>query len=167
MSAPLATTVAEIEQHVAAAGWDRPPLLFALVSASGLRAQDAELADRLGLAEDDDGSLTPVEQEELPAGELDEVLAQIGWPDAVVGCALAQEIVLLPPEAEAGLTDAEVAARAAGHPDRREARLVVGVLADGATAAVLRLRGDGEEDLLTGPDLAPNLARALLDTFAD
>ncbi|MGN6608945.1 MAG: PPA1309 family protein [Jatrophihabitans sp.] len=167
MSATLATAVAEIEQHVAAGGWDRPPMLYALVSAAALRAEDPGLADRLGLADVAGGVLTPIEQEELPAGELDEVLAQLAWPDAVEGCALAQEIVLLPPSAEAGLSDAEVAARAAGHPDRREARLVVGVLADGTTAAVLRLRGDGEDDLLTGPDLAPNLARALLDTFAD
>ena len=48
------------------------------------------------------------------------------------------------------------------------ARLVVGVLREGGTAAVLRLRGaDGSPDgeLLTGPDLAPNLADALLATL--
>jgi hypothetical protein len=44
---------------------------------------------------------------------------------------------------------------------------VVSVLRDGPSAAVLRLRGTSDADLLTGPDLAPNLARALLATFSE
>jgi len=47
--------------------------------------------------------------------------------------------------------------------------LVVGVLRDGTSAALLRMRPtDGEDDdLLSAPDLAPNLVDALLATFAE
>lgn len=153
----LEAATAEIEAHVAAAGWDRPPTLFALVS--------PDLAGAEG------GGLTPVEQEALPDGPLDEALAQIGWPPAVAGCALSQEIVILPTSAEAELPeDGDDLAAVANHPERREARLVVAVLRDQGQAAMLRLRGrDGEPDgeLLTGSDLAPNLAEALLATLDD
>jgi hypothetical protein len=86
------------------------------------------------------------------------------WPDAVTGCALAQEIVVLPPEAEASLPSGpdDLRQAAAEHPDRQEARLVAAVLRDGTSVCVLRLR-DG--DLVESPDLAPNLIRALLGTF--
>jgi hypothetical protein len=165
----LEPALAEIEAHVAAAGWDRPPALFALVPAGRFLADDPETGQRLGLDRLPPDSLTPVEQDALPDGPLDEVLAGIAWPEAVTGCALSQEIVILPPSAEAGLTDAEAAGRAIEHPERREARLVIGVLRDGTSAALLRLRSaDGaDDDLLTGPDLAPNLVRGLLATFAD
>ena len=174
----LEATTAEIEAHVAAAGWDRPPLLFALVRAAQLAADDPATAERLGLDAASDDALVPIEQEPLPDGPLDEVLAQIAWPPEVAGCALAQEIMVLPPSAEdevdggadGGDGAADIAA-AAAHPERRDARLVVGVLREspGTAAALLRLRGrDGEDDsdLLTGPDLAPNLAEALHATLA-
>lgn len=166
----LATAVADIEAHVQAGGWDRPPTLFALVRADRFRADDPATAARLGLDQVPAETLTPVEQEPLPDGPLDDALAQLGWPEGVAGCALSQEILLLPPSAEAEFgveqPDAEAAERAAAHPDRREARLVVGVLRDGSPASVLRLRGvDGDDEVLTGPDLAPNLVEALLATF--
>ena len=167
----LATTAAEIEEHVGRGGWDRPPLLFALVRAGQLAADDPDAAARLGLPSDSD-AITPIEQEALPDAPLDETLARIAWPDTVAGCALSQEIVLLPPSAEAdidaGLDTETGAESAAAHPDRREARLVAAVLRDGTSAVVLRLRSPDEsqdDDLLTGDDLAPNLVRALLDTF--
>lgn len=165
----LEPALAEIETHLSAAGWDRPPALFALVRARRFLADDPETGRRLGLDRLAGDTLTPIEQDELPDGPLDEVLAGIAWPEAVEGCALSQEIVILPPSAEEGLTAEQAAARAAGHPERREARLVVGVLRDGTRAAVLRLRGPAgeEDDLLTGPELAPNLADALLATLAD
>lgn len=125
----LAGAAAEIESHVGAAGWDRPPALFALV--------------------DGPGGLTAYEQEPLPDGPLDEALGSICWPVGVAGCALCQEILTQAPD----------------DPSRREARLVVAVLRDGASEAVLRLR-DHPDDLLSGPDLAPNLAAALLATLA-
>jgi hypothetical protein len=170
----LEATTAEIEAHVAAAGWDRPPLLFALVRAAQLAADDPATAERLGLEAASDDALVPIEQEPLPDGPLDEVLAQIGWPPEVAGCALVQEIMVLPPSAEDDVdraADGGDLAAAAAHPERRDARLVVGVLREspGSAAALLRLRGhDGEDDsdLLTGPDLAPNLAEALHATLA-
>lgn len=161
----LESAAAEIEAHVRASGWDRPPALFALVRAGQFAADEPDTAARLGLHEAAGDALTPIEQENLPEGPLDETLAQIAWPDSVAGCALSQEIVLLPPAAQDGLGDDPVAA--VSHPDRREARLVVAVLRDRTSAAVLRLRGtDGnDDDLLTGPDLAPNLVEALLATL--
>jgi hypothetical protein len=166
-SAELEPALAEIEAHVHAGGWDRPPTLFALVRTAQFVADDPATAARLGI----DGQaapLTPVEQDDLPDEPLDEVLAGIGWPDEVVGCALTQEIVVLPPGADAELGDDPDVTRAASHPERREARLTVGVLRDGTSAALLRLRATGPEDddLLTGPDLAPNLVAALLATLA-
>jgi hypothetical protein len=169
----LEPAVAEIEAHVHSAGWDRPPTLFALVRAGRFVSDDPATAARLGIDLLDADAITPIEQEGLPDEPLDEVLAAIAWPAGVEGCAVTQEIVILPPAAEAelgdGLTAEQVTAQAAGHPQRREARLVVGVLRDGTSAALLRMRPtDGNDDeLLTGADLAPNLVAALLATFDD
>ena len=174
MTAHLQSAAAEIENYVARHGWDAPTTLFALVTAEQLASDDPDILTRLGLSGTTAGSLTPVEQEELPAGELDEVLAQITWPASVAGCAVCQHIVLLPPTAEAELADIDTdidsatsVAAALAHPHRREARLVAAVLRSGESSVVLRLRaeGDASDDLLTGPDLAPNLVAALLATF--
>ncbi|HEY2298508.1 MAG TPA: PPA1309 family protein [Jatrophihabitans sp.] len=171
---PLEVAAVEVEAFVSAAGWDQRPALFALVRAVEFARDDPAAAAQLGLPEAPDDALTPIEQDELPEGDLDELLGHIGWPESIAGCALAQEIVILPPSAEAELDDADPggsAAVAARHPERREARLVVAVHRDGSSAAVLRLRpatdGDAEEDLLVGPDLAPNLVTALLATLED
>lgn len=160
---------AEIESYVSARGWDHGATLFALVETSTL-VNDPDTAATLGLAgaEAADGSLTPVEQDELPAPDLDDALAQIAWPDEVVGCAVSQEIVLLPPDAEQDLPEGdEAVAIALAHPDRREARLVVSVRRDGRSSGILRLRGlDGEGDeVLYGSSLAANLVAALHATF--
>lgn len=175
----LEPTVAEIEAHVHAAGWDLPPALFALVRAGRFTADDPDTAMRLGIDALDDDALTPVEQGELPDQPLDELLGGIMWPDSVIGCAVSQEIVILPPSAEAELTQTradkadeadEAVARVGAHPQRREARLVAGVLRDGTTATLLRMRavdGEDEDERLTGTDLAPNLVAALLATFTD
>ena len=164
----LQAAAAEVESHVAGSGWDRPPVLFALVRAAQFASDEPAAAAGLGLGAADPSSLTPVEQEALPDGPLDEVLARIAWPDEVAGCALSQEIVLLPPSAESDL-DAAHPETALNHPDRREARIVAAVLRDGSSAVVLRLRraadSDAADDLLTGPDLAPNLVAALLATL--
>lgn len=173
----LEAIAAEIEDFVGQSGWDVGPTLFALVPTRLLAADPAAAAALGDLAGEDPSeispeAITPIAQEELPDGPLDEVLAQIGWPDEVLGCALSQEIVMLPPSAEPELDDLTVesaAAAALDHPDRREARLVVAVLRDGRSAGILRLRGTAEtgDDLLTGPDLAPNLVAALSATFLD
>jgi hypothetical protein len=170
----LEAVAAEIEAYAGQAGWDQAPTLYALVPTRTL-ADDPAAASLLGdteLADIPAEAVTPIAQEPLPSGPLDEALARIGWPAEVVGCALCQEIVMLPPSAEAEFADLAVdlaASRAADHPDRREARLVVAVLRTGEAASLLRLRGTGDtaEDLLTGADLAPNLVSALAATLTD
>jgi hypothetical protein len=90
--------------------------------------------------------------------------------DEVLGVVLAHEVLVLPPAAEAALADVEdPAAAAAEHPDRREVRMVVGVVRGGGSACVLRLRGQTPEqdERVTGQDLAPALAAALLATLED
>lgn len=163
---PLEAVLADVEQHAHADGWDRPPRLYALVETEHLLAGQPQLAGHLG---SDRPPYTPIEQEALPPGPLDQALARITWPDGVAGCALVHEVLVLPPSAEAGLRaddDAERYARE--HTERREVRLAVAVLADGSTASAVRLRAaeDGADDLLVGTDLAPNLAAALLATLS-
>lgn len=176
----LPAAVREVEDFLAEAGWDQPPQLFALVPTAELVRREPGLAERLPSVE----GLTPIAQEPLgDQADLAETLAGICWPDEVAGCALAQEIMVLPPDAEAELDSAVaasgeadtvgVARRVAGaHPDRRDARLVVGVLRGGEHRCLLRLRGapdgtDPLEELVEHPDLAPNLVAALLATLTD
>ncbi|CAL9625864.1 hypothetical protein SUDANB95_05929 [Actinosynnema sp. ALI-1.44] len=165
----LPAVAREVEQFVSAAGWNQPPQLFALVPTTDLLAQQPELAGQLDPLS---SPLTPIAQDALPSDQLDQALAGIVWPKVVHGCALAQEIVVLPPEAEEALSEEELddeAARrfAAEHPQRREARLVAAVLRDGSAACVLRLRGSVEvpEEVVEHPELAPNLTHALLETL--
>ncbi len=171
----LQTTVVHIESHLAQSGWDRPSVLFALVDTADLLRREPSLASSGTLAGPvTPGSLTPVEQEPLGTDPLDEVLAAIEWPAGVLGCVLAHEVLVLPPSAEAAAQDRLLAVGATkwatSHPQRREVRMVVGVLRDGSRASALRLRatrGDATatDDVLIGPDLAPNLAEALLATL--
>lgn len=170
-SAPLENVAAEVERHVDTTGWDQPPQIFALVDTAELLRAQPGLADSVGGGSPDavpDGALTPVEQDPLPDAPLDETLGRIAWPDGVRGCALVHEILVLPPGAEDGMPDgADATQYAAEHPERREARLAVAVLRDGSRASVVRLRGEDSEDdsVLTAPDIAPNLAEALLSTL--
>jgi hypothetical protein len=179
---PLENVAAEIERHVGATGWDQPPQIFALVDTAELLRAQPGLTGEVGgeTTAVPAGSLTPVEQEPLPDAPLDETLGRIAWPEGVRGCALVHEIVVLPPGAEEEMpADADAAEYAARHPDRREARLAVAVLRDGTRASVVRVRGnagtggmdrpdgmdDTEDSVLTAPDIAPNLAEALLATL--
>ncbi|QDY78930.1 PPA1309 family protein [Streptomyces qinzhouensis] len=172
-ASPLTRAVLEIDEYAATLGWDQPARLFALVDTAALRAQEPALAEQLGLEGDDDTAspLTPVEQDEIPAGTpLDEFLATIAWPGAVAGCALTVERQMLPPSAEASvpekLNDAALARWVAKHPDRQEVRMTVAVLRDGARESALRLREkDSATDVLTGRDLVPGLSEALAATF--
>lgn len=164
---PLEATLREIERHADAAGWDRPPQLFALVDTAALLDSEPGLAERLGLSAETAG-YTPVEQDALPDRPLDEALAGIMWPEGVLGCALVHEVLVLPPEAERTRPMAAEADRwAREHADRREVRLAVAVLADGTSASAVRLRAPRErpDELLYGEDLAPNLREALLGTL--
>ncbi|MDV6014575.1 hypothetical protein F8178_19125 [Haloechinothrix sp. LS1_15] len=152
MNTSVSSAAREVEEFLAAGGWDQPVQLFALVATDELLAKQPDLREQL----DPRNPLTPVAQDQLPESDLAEALAGIVWPDTVHGCALAQEIIVLPPEAEqdlpdsgedadgseAGATpDAERLRRAAAdHPHRTEARLVAAVTRDGARACVMRLR---------------------------
>lgn len=154
-------------------GWDQPARLFALVDTAKLRAQEPGLAAQLGLdsPESTTAALTPIEQEEIPRGKaLDEFLATIAWPDAVAGCAMTVERLMLPPSAEAsvpdGLSDAQLTKWVARHPDRQEVRMTVAVLRNGARESAVRLREkDSPSEVLTGAGLVPGLAEALAATF--
>ncbi|MEU4093861.1 PPA1309 family protein [Streptomyces sp. NPDC026673] len=170
---PLTRAVLEIDDYASGLGWDQPARLFALVDTAALRSQEPRLADELGLGEEATGGLTPIEQDELPAGTaLDELLATIAWPDVVSGCALTVERLMLPPSAEEsipeGLDDAALARWVAGHPERQEVRMTVGVLRDGSRESAVRLREkDSPTEVLTGSGLVPGLAEALAATFED
>ncbi|MBK3644050.1 MULTISPECIES: PPA1309 family protein [Streptomyces] len=171
---PLTRAVLEIDEYASGLGWDQPARLFALVDTARLRAQEPALAAQLGLEEEQESAgLTPIEQDEIPAGKpLDEFLATIAWPDAVAGCALTVERLMLPPSAEAavpeGLNEQKLAKWVAEHPDRQEVRMTVAVLRDGTRESALRLREkDTPTEVLTGRDLVPGLAEALSATFED
>lgn len=161
----LLAVVGEVEGHVAEAGWDQPPQLFALVETEALLRAEPQLAETLGITAAVPGTLTPVQQEPLGDGPLDEQLASLVFGPEVLGVVLAHEVLVLPPSAEQALADEEDAAgTAALHPERREVRMAVGVLRDGSREAVLRLRGTegAEDERVTGTDLVPGLAEALL-----
>jgi hypothetical protein len=178
--------IRDVAEYADAEGWDRPPQMFALVPTVDLVAAEPSLQDEL----DDGAELTPIAQEPFPddvTGEfaLDEFLSTTTWPDAVTGCVLVQQIVVLPPDAEQALDDAmypvladrDAAGRAARdaaatHPDRRDARLLAGVLRDGTSLALLQVRpADDEEDpfgdleLRTYPGLANDIVAALRNTL--
>lgn len=170
-SSPLTRAVLEIDGYASGLGWDQPARLFALVDTSRLRAQQPDLAGRLGLDEENAGVLTPIEQDELPRdAPLDEFLATIAWPEAIAGCAMTVERLMLPPTAESSipedLDEAALAGWVARHPERQEVRMTVAVLRDGARESAVRLREkDTPTEVLTGSDLVPGLADALAATF--
>ncbi|MCK8677326.1 PPA1309 family protein [Streptomyces lichenis] len=171
-ASPLTRAVLEIDEYAAGLGWDQPARLFALVDTERLRSQEPRLAAQLGLeGESAAAPLTPIEQDEVPADRpLDEFLGTVAWPEAVAGCAMTVERLMLPPSAAAsvpdGLDEAGLAAWVARHPDRQEVRMTVAVLRDGARESALRLRAkDSATEVLTGSDLVPGLADALAATF--
>lgn len=162
----------EVEAHVAASGWDQPARLYALVPTSELLVAEPALAQALGLDEASAaGTLTPVEQDEVPVdGTLEDVLGGLMWPPQVVGCAAVVERLVLPPQAESQLPrDAEqVDGFAAEHPERQEVRVAAAVTRDGRAHCALRLRAhDDDADVLDAPDLVPQLVRLLADTLVD
>ncbi|MGW0757296.1 PPA1309 family protein [Streptomyces sp. NPDC002814] len=174
-ASPLTRAVLEIDEYVSGLGWDQPARLFALVDTARLRTEQPSLADRLGLGDEQEttSGLTPIEQDEIPTGKpLDEFLATIAWPDAVVGCALSVERLMLPPSAEAsvpeGMSEQKLAQWVADHPKRQEVRMTVAVLRGGDRESALRLREkDTPTEVLTGSELVPGLAQALEATFEE
>jgi hypothetical protein len=166
---PLLTSALETERHVAAAGWDQPPRLFALVRTAGLLEREPHLRAQVEAGDDD--ALTAIEQEGLPnTSSLETLLAQLAWPKGVDGVALAVERLVVPPEAERDLPeDPEQAAETlAAHPDRKDVRLLVAVLRDGESTCLLRQREhDTDDKVASGPDIAPGLVQALSATLQD
>lgn len=162
---PLRRAALEVEAHVRAEGWDQSPRLFALVSTADLIAREPGLAGQLS---DDPYSLTPVEQELDGSRELEDLLTEIEWPDAVIGCAAVIERLMLPPDAEESLPhDPEaLLAAAAAHPDRREVRLTAAVTRDGRSHSAVRAREPLDAELLEGPDLVPGLIEHLRGTLS-
>jgi hypothetical protein len=161
----------DLERHSAAAGWDQPARLFALVETADLLRREPQLAAELGLVAGEPGGLTPVDQGDLPEhASLEELLTGIIWPPEVLGTALTVERLMVPPAVEKDMPqDEDEALRwLAEHPEREEVRLVVAVLRDGSRSSALRMRAhDNETSVLTGRDLVPGLADALADTLSD
>jgi hypothetical protein len=168
-STPLRLVTLEVESHVATDGWDQPPRLYAIVPTAQLVEREPALAAQLSaqLELQPDG-FTSIEQDGLPPDRLlEEVLAEIEWPDAVAGCVAVVERVMLPPEAEDALPDdpAELMAFASEHPDRREVRLVAAVTRAGERHSAVRAREPDDAPLLEGPDLVPGLLDHLTRTL--
>jgi len=168
----LAAAVLEIEGHVSAEGWDRPPVLYALAETAQLVTREPELAAAMGLdSSAAAGSLTPIEQEQLPPDQsLEETLRSIVWPPSVAGCAAVVERLVLPPGTDEDIPeDPAAAARfAAEHPDRQEVRIVAGATRAGATYCALRLRShDDDQSVVGGADLVPGLLELLTATLED
>ncbi len=171
----LADAVREIEHHVAAAGWDAPVRVFALVRTQAALEAEPALAEQLApevlaAARADDQHLTSIEQEGLPhADDLEQLLGGLTWPPTVHGAAVTVERVVLPPGAEEDLPadpDAAVAALLA-HPGREDVRIAVGVLRDGPSWCAVRTRAHDSDDAVgQGADLVPGLVEAVRATLA-
>ena len=167
---PLRSVVLEIERHAAEAGWDQPARLFALVPTADLLAQEPGLAEVVGVDPEADltGSLTPVEQEALPADQpVEELLTQLVWPDEVLGTAVVVERLVLPPSVGELPEDPSSAQELAEtHPDRQEVRMVAAATRAGSTYCALRLRShDDAFAVIEGPDLVPALLELLTSTL--
>ena len=168
----LEAAVLEIETHAATEGWDRPARLYALVDTAALVAREPALAAAMGLDEASaQGSLTPVEQDQLaPDQPLEVALQSISWPPGVAGCAAVVERLVLPPDADAEIPDDRVTAEefAREHPDRQEVRIVAGATRAGATYCALRLRAhDDDQSVVGGADLVPGLLELLGATLEE
>jgi hypothetical protein len=165
----LRDAVVEAERHVSGFGWDQPPRLFALVRTQELIAREPGLAAQLGSP--GPHALTAVEQDGLaPTSSVESMLGTMAWPPEVDGAAIALERLVVPPEAERDLpADPDQAVEhLAAHAERRDVRLVVGVLRDGTAMCALRQRlHDDDASVAIGPDLVPGLVHALLATLTD
>lgn len=168
----LTQAVHEIEKSASTLGWDRPSTVYALVPTSELLELEELPADmRAHLQAGWDGTasaLTAVIQEDLPGSDLEDTLAQLAWPDSVVGAAVCTERVMVPPEAQAQAPDdpTEALEYFANHPDRDEVRIVAGVLRTGEAWCAIRARShDRDDEVAEGSNLVPGLVEALFATF--
>ena len=173
-TAALAFAVQEVERHVAAAGWDGPVRVFALVRTSVALDAEPSLAgqmapDVLAAARTAPWHLTSVEQEDLPrADDLEDLLAGLGWPDTVDGAVVTVERVVLPTAAEDAMPDDpdEALHYLMSHPDRSDVRLAVGVLRGGGSWCAVRTRAfDADDRVAQGPTVVPGLVDAVRSTL--
>lgn len=169
----LRLAVIDIESHVARGGWDAPVAVFALVRTAEALARTPELAreldpQALALAEQNPYHLTSIEQEGLPASaDLEELLAQLAWPDGVDGAAVSVERIVVPPEAEPAEGEQPSLESLLNHPQRQDVRIVAGVLRSGESWCALRSRAHDSDDQVGGaPDAVPGLVAALAATLA-
>jgi hypothetical protein len=168
----LRLAVIDIERHVARGGWDAPAAVFALVRTYEALARTPELAqelpaEALALAKDNPNHLTSIEQEGLPAAaDLEELLAQLAWPETVDGAAVVVERIVVPPEAAAAAETMSVEQLMA-HPQRQDVRIAAGVLRTGESWCALRSRAHDSDDNVGGsPDAVPGLVEAIGATLA-
>ena len=172
----LARAVVELEEHVSGLGWDAPVGVFALVRTAAALETDPAIAEilddeALAAARKDPESLTVIEQEDLPgAADLEDLLAQLAWPESVDGVALSVERLTLPAaaEAEAAAIEApeERVAYLQSRADRDDVRIVVGVLRSGESWCAIRARSkDHERSVAQGDTLVPGLINALRATL--
>lgn len=165
----LLAAAVDTERHVARSGWDQPPRLFALVRTASLREREPGLAAQL--ADGDDAGYTAIEQEGLPpTSDLESLLGRLAWPEEVDGVAIAVERIVVPPEAERDLPSDPRAAtdQLAGHPGRKDVRLLAACLRGGSSTCLLRQRDhDSDDAVAVGADIAPGLTHALAATLVD
>ncbi|MDY3678371.1 MAG: PPA1309 family protein [Actinomyces urogenitalis] len=175
--AALARVVTEVEEHMSHRGWDAPVAVFALVRTAAALEADPDLAalldeEAVAEARQDQHALTVIEQEQLPeATDLEDLLAQLAWPETVDGVALSVERVSLPPSAEEeAVSIADPQERLAflqSHPARDDVRIVVGVLRSGEAWCAVRTRSHDRADaVVQGEAMVPGLIEALGATFA-
>ncbi|WIK63690.1 PPA1309 family protein [Gleimia hominis] len=169
----LTVAVTEIERSAAQLGWDRASTVYALVPTGELLELDELPADMRNQLEStwdhSPHTLTAVIQEDLPGTDLEETLAQLGWPESVLGAAVCTERVMVPPEVQDSAPEdpQEAVEYFANHPDRDEVRIVTGVLRSGESWCAVRTRSHDEDDeVAQGMNLVPGLVDALLATFA-
>jgi hypothetical protein len=144
----LTDAVIEAARHTADGEWGQAPRLYALATREALDSAGGTLPETVRSASG--SSLIPIEQDPLPAGDPEEFLATLQWPDEVAGCVLTTDVLI--DSGEAG-----------GEPAGRQGRLTVGVLRDGGHACCLQL--EGEAELIVAPGLADDLVTALLGTL--
>ncbi len=169
-TAALAEAVREVERHVAAQGWDGPVVVYSLVRSADLVAASPEMAAELPAgAAGDPEHLTAIVQEGLPeADTLEDLLAQLAWPETVAGTAVVVERIVVPPEAEAGMPAeaSDAVEYLLDHPDRQDVRIAAGVLRTGESWCALRSRANDSDDAVGGgPAAVPGLVEALAATL--
>lgn len=168
MNDALVAVLMDVERHVKTAGWDQPARMFALVETRVLVEAEPSLVETLGDPDArPDGALSAVEQDEFHAGhDLVGDLERISWPEGVAGCALSVERLFVPAHVEPLIPEDpdEAADFVAQHPERQDIRVVVGVMRDGQTHGIARVKSS-PDDLLAGAELVPGLAKALARTF--